>query len=49
MSMASAIYAEYANKVVAEWVKALEAAYFENNKQKLYAIINEMKAHTFTE
>ena len=49
MSMASAMYAEYANKVVAAWVKALEAAYFMGDNQKLHAIINEMKAHTFTE
>lgn len=49
MSMASAMYAEYANKVVAAWVKALEVAYSRNDNQKLFSIINEMKAHTFTE
>ena len=49
MSMASAMYAEYANKVVAEWVEALEAVYFTGDSQKLYDIIKEMKAHTFTE
>lgn len=49
MSIASSVYAEYANKVKSQWVDELEEAYNERNWVMVQTVLSKMGLFYFTE